>query len=340
MIELTPEKEQEVIDFYLAPNSAREIERIYGINWYQLKKLLSKYGVPQHSRKEAFDCRTKRTKKVCIEKYGVDNVQKLPETREKAKQTFKKKYGVEYIGQSPIQKEKSKNTCMNKYGKTSYTKTDEFKERVRDKKEITIEKMKETNLHKYGNEFAINNKGVQQKRKNTMVNRYGTANYYNSDKCIETCRSKYGVDYVLQVEDIKSKINKTKAMRHTFNTSAPEDNYYDALILKYGKNNVIRQYTDERYPFACDFYIIPTDTFVELNLHWTHGGHLFNADVAEDLKQLELWEQKAETSNFYKLAINVWTVRDVDKFTIATNNKLKYKSFYTYDEAEKWINQI
>ena len=41
---MTQELEKELVEFYLAPNSAREIERKYGVNLYQLKKILAKYN--------------------------------------------------------------------------------------------------------------------------------------------------------------------------------------------------------------------------------------------------------------------------------------------------------
>ena len=46
-------------------------------------------------------------------------------------------------------------------------------------------------------------------------------------------------------------------------------------------------------------------------------------DYKEDLAILKLWEEKAVNSNFFKSAINVWTVKDVLKIKTAKNNNLK-----------------
>lgn len=86
---------------------------------------------------------------------------------------------------------------------------------------------------------------------------------------------------------ITNSIYKTKKKNHTFNTSKPEEESYNLLLHKYDKNDIIRQYKDERYPFSCDFYIKSLDLFIECNYHFTHGSHPFNADNIEDVKLLE-----------------------------------------------------
>ena len=66
---------------------------------------------------------------------------------------------------------------------------------------------------------------------------------------------------------------------------------YKMLCTKYGTENVKRQYRDKnRYPFRCDFYIEGEDLFIELNLHWTHGGMPFENDNPECIKKLNEWK--------------------------------------------------
>lgn len=123
----------------------------------------------------------------------------------------------------------------------------------------------------------------------------------------------------------------TKSNNNSFNISNVEEQYYLYLIDKYGVDNVLRQYKDDRYPFLCDFYIKSEDLFIELNLHWTHGGHLFtNSDV--DKVQLNTWKERALKSDFYKNAIETWTIRDVLKYNTAKENKLNYLVFYFEDD--------
>ena len=126
----------------------------------------------------------------------------------------------------------------------------------------------------------------------------------------------------------RSNINDVMRMNNTFNTSNAEDNYFLKLKEMYGDDNVIRWYSDERYPFACDFYIPSEDLFIEYNKTWTHGGHPFDEMNLDDIYKLETWEEKAKTSKYYQNAIYTWTDLDVRKQKIAKENKLNYKIIY------------
>lgn len=130
-------------------------------------------------------------------------------------------------------------------------------------------------------------------------------------------------------EQILLKQNNTKRENKSFNTSQPEEEYYEELCKEYGSENVKRQYYDaERYPYNCDFYIPSEDLFIELNKHWSHGGHFFDCDNKNDLQQLEEWEEKAKNSLYYKKAIYVWTKSDIAKRQIAKNNNLNILFVY------------
>ena len=66
------------------------------------------------------DCKEKKALEAVNEKYGVDNVFKLDEVKEKIKKTNLEKYGTEYATQSDVIKEKTKQTCIDKYGVSTY----------------------------------------------------------------------------------------------------------------------------------------------------------------------------------------------------------------------------
>lgn len=75
------------------------------------------------------------------------------------------------------------------------------------------------------------------------------------------------------------------------------------------------------------------DAFVELNLSWTHGGHRFDQNSAEDSAKLDLWKKKAEQSKYYEIAIETWTGRDVRKFEAAEASGIRYHACYSLKEA-------
>lgn len=143
-------------------------------------------------------------------------------------------------------------------------------------------------------------------------------------KWIKTMSTKTELDKRLW----KEKGYITKKMNNSFNTSKIEDVFYACLCEKYNENNVIRQYRDGRYPFNCDFYISTEDLFIELNLHWTHGGKPFNSNDIECLKKLNEWKEKAKVSQFYKNAIYTWTDLDVRKKKAAEDSGLNYEVVY------------
>ena len=158
-----------------------------------------------------------------------------------------------------------------------------------------------------------------------------------------TCLQKYGVDsytkteqyrqnYLDNLKNYKEKEYNTKKKNNSFNISKPEDESY--AILKERYLDVVTQYKDDRYPFACDFYIPSLDLFIECNYHWTHGGKPYEG-TEDDRQIVEKW--KAKGTKFYINAIQTWTIRDVNKRNIAKQNKLNYIEFWNIDEIKKWL---
>lgn len=133
--------------------------------------------------------------------------------------------------------------------------------------------------------------------------------------------------------DIKiSKLEKeyhTKKKNNSFNISNPEKQLLEQLILENPGKTILTQYKDrDRYPFYCDFYIVEDDLFIELNAHWTHGGKPYDPNDLWCQEKLQDWIDKSKQSKFYEVAINTWTVRDVEKRKCAEENKLNYKTIY------------
>lgn len=135
----------------------------------------------------------------------------------------------------------------------------------------------------------------------------------------------------LSPEKLQIKLSKayiTKKRNQSFNTSEPEERFYEELKEMNRFKTIYRRYKEDRYPFYCDFYIQEDDLFIELNLHWTHGGRPYDPNDPDCQKQLALWQEKAKTSKFYQQAIETWTVRDVKKLDTARRNNLNYKTIY------------
>ena len=236
-----------------------------------------------------YDEVVKKVKETKKRLYGDENYNNI----EKARQTCLEKYGVEYIFKSKEIQDKIKQTILSKYGVEYALQSNEVQDKI-----------KRTNLHKYGAEYPLQSKFIQNKIKRIFI--------YN-----------YNVDNPWKCKEFQQKAHETKKKNGSYSKSKEEDYVYSILVDIYGKDNVKRQYKSESYPFACDFYIITKDLYIEYNGMWTHG-HTPYIGSKENEIQLEKWKQKAITSDYYKSAIVTWTTSDVKKRNTAKENNLNY----------------
>lgn len=179
---------------------------------------------------------------------------------------------------------------------------------------------------------------ILEKMQKTNIDKYGTPYFSSSEASKQLSQSKYGTDYFFQSEEVKTKCKKSKKLHNTFNSSKPEEDFYKELCGLFNINDIIRQYGDDRYPFACDFYIKSLDMFIELNLFWTHGKHWFDPNNQEDIEKLTKWKSKNTT--FYKNAIYNWTVLDVNKKNIALKNNLNYIVLWNKQDIYEFIKNL
>ena len=308
-----------------------------------------KRGYSEYCSNECANKSTKRIekiKKTCLERYGVNNGAKTETSKEKMKQTCLERYGVEFIGETEEQKKKSKQTKLEKYGDENWcnpNKTKQTKlERYGDENWCNTNKIKQTKLEKYGDENYVN----PEKRKQTCLEKYNCTSYTQTqefkDKSKQTCLEKYGTDAYQKTKEfseiirtkldiIQQKIYQTKKKNNTFNSSLIEKQF--EAYLKENNINYKTQYKSELYPFRCDFYFPDSDLYLEINAHWTHGGHPFDSTNKDDLLLLEQWKKK--NTKYFDIAINTWTVRDVLKRETAKKNNLNYIEVFTND-----INEI
>ena len=125
----------------------------------------------------------------------------------------------------------------------------------------------------------------------------------------------------------RSQMRLTMHNNGSFQSSKPEEDFYQLLLENYNIEDIKREYDkDPRYPFKCDFYIVSEDLFIEINAHPTHGDHPFDPNNENDLKLLD--ELKNKNSDWSNAIIETWTIRDVKKFEFARKNNLNYKAIY------------
>ena len=290
----------------------RRLIEIYGSleEAYRVQKLSREKTNLQRYGNKCGDVKGNQEKRnnTLISKYGtLENYSKLWQI--KCLSTLKHKYGT--LENAYMHQEKLRTETMNKlYGVNYYTQAKDFQQ-----------KSQKTCLQRYGVPYASQSEEVQNKVKTTCLQRYGYPNY------TQTPEYKEYLDSIK--EDIKYKEIQTKRKNGTFNTSTSEEQYYEKLVSIYGKNDVIRQYRDkDRYPFYCDFYIPSEDKFIECNFHWTHNKHPFNCNDEQDIQELNSWLERAKYSDYWRVAVYVWSDLDVRKMNTAKQNKLNFEVIY------------
>jgi len=111
---------------------------------------------------------------------------------QKIRESKQKTYDEKYNGLHPMQTEKTKNNhrdaILKKYGVTSYSKLGEYREKVKktnlerygDENYNNVRKIRETILNKYGVTNVMKLESVKDKAKNTNISRYGVNHYSKS----------------------------------------------------------------------------------------------------------------------------------------------------------------
>ena len=129
----------------------------------------------------------------------------------------------------PLFKNKIKQTNLKKYGVKYPTQNTEVKNKI-----------KQTNLERYGTEHTFENEEIKDKIRKTNLERYGCEypiqNTEVKNKTKETNLEKYGVEYCIQSNVIKDKIKQTNLERYGVeNVSQNED-----IKEKIKENNLIK----------------------------------------------------------------------------------------------------
>ena len=227
---------------------------------------------------------------------------------EQIKKSKLEKYGDENYNN----RDKAKETCIEKYGVDN-----PFKDR---------ERMINSYIEKLGVDHPMHDSEIAgrciSKHDYEEIHRKGAETYFN--------RTGY-TNPSYNPESIKKNL-QTRITNGVFDSpgeSNLERRFEKILIRKFGE--VKAHFRDARYAritgymFECDFYIPSEDLFIELNAHPSHGKHPFVGDVPDNLLLEELRKHNTPWNN---KVIETWTQRDVEKLTIARQNKLNYIVIY------------
>lgn len=163
------------------------------------------------SKKCRYEVSVRKSGETCLKRYGVKTNMMTQEFKDCSKEYFKTNFGVEYPGQVKEYREKSNLTRLNKNG--GVMQSDEEK----------------------------------QKRKQTLINRYGVDTPLKFqpfiDKSKQTCRDRYGVDYPGIGEEAMKKHRDTLLSTYGVSSYSKTDEFKEkykrTCLEKYGVDNVL-----------------------------------------------------------------------------------------------------
>jgi len=238
----------------------------YSHNHSQKISNLEKYGV--ESIAQLSETKVKR-EITCLRRYGETTNLKSKDTKEKIRKTCLEKYGFDSIFKVPKIRRKAEDTMVLKYGVKNYSMTKEFKT-----------SMKKILLEKYGVETLMAAKEIRNKIKNTLKSKYNVTNisqipghnikFKNSslehfgtehpminktvkNKAMRTCFNKYGVSHPLQVPEFFEKAQKAIFKRKEYKWKTGEI----SLVQGY-EPIVLKELEEQGYKFE-DVFTSPKD---------------------------------------------------------------------------------
>lgn len=167
--------------------------------------LQRKYGADNTMHIQSIKDKVAKTN---MKKYGSRSPMGNKDVRKRAEKTLNERYGVDHSAfESKEVQDKARKTMYERYGGTGVA-VPEIKEKV-----------KKTNLKKYGVEWATQIPEAREKAKESYRRKYGVDNVFSSPeiqkRMYDNMMSKYGVGWPQQVPEIREKTFETIAHMDT-----------------------------------------------------------------------------------------------------------------------------
>lgn len=231
--------------------------------------------------------RLKSIEDAYIRKYGSIENAKL-EISNATKEAIRNKYGVDNSFQAEECKEKIRQTCMSRFGADNYMKTEQGKNRLSDilsnrpKDEIdkSNEKRRQTNLLRFGTDWALQNNDVKSKIKETNLRKYGVENVSQADcvkqKKLQKAREIYGVEHALQCKAIFNKVRSV----YYYNNEVFDSSWELAFYIYNIDNNkdIIHEPCSFEYVFENKTHFYFPDFLIDGIYYEIKGDQFFDGD--------------------------------------------------------------
>ena len=227
-------------------------------------------------------CRTCKTKRTNLEKYGVENVSQSDIIKDKKVETYIKNYGVDHPLKSKEVINKIKNNNLEKYGVENTFQVEKFKNQI-----------KETNLEKYGVENVSQSEFIKNKKRKTLLKNYGVDHPLKSEeiknKVKNTNLKNYGVEWVLKSNKIKDDIKQTNLEKYGVENPMMSKDIQDIL-----KKSIFNKYDKEYYFQTNEFKKKSVETNLEKygckHVYQNENYRINNFKMTKDLNYIKYLE--------------------------------------------------
>ena len=299
----------ELYELYINQNlSIEQVANKLNVSYRTTQRAIKNFGLTKNQIQKSITRKQTNLNRYGVENTYQNNVDKIKQTKlekykdenynntDKQQATMLKRYGVKCGYNTGIAEE----TIIKRYGAKGSA-SNKIKE-----------KMKQTNLEKYGVEYPIQNKEIsnriQNKIRQTNLNKYGVSHNWmrqdEKEKMKQTNLEKYGVPYFCMREECYSK--------NGFTVSKANQRISEILTNNSIQNELEFHIDNKSY----DIHIINTNILIEINPTYTHNSTnvvwFHNSNREPITKDYHYNKTLLAKNNNYR-CIHLWDWDDIDK---------------------------
>ena len=276
--------------------------------------------------------------KFCSQKCSANNT----DTRKKCENTNKKTYGVKYTIQNEKCRQKLEETNIKKYGvKWNMSNSDIRQKAAKTKLELygnenynNIDKIKTT---WYNRDDNFKEK-VKNKREKTCIKKYGVSSYLKTDEFKklkeEWCLSNYGVNNYSKTQEYKDKYKNTCNKKYGVDSYTKTFEYHHKARKKYKYDNI---YFDSSWKLA--YYIWLKDNNIDFEYHPDIDFKYFDETNKERtyFPDFKVGECIIEIKSDYLLDVNNKNHERLEKLELIKLNNIV---LFTYKDIKPFLNYV
>lgn len=244
---------------------------------------------------------------------------KDPDVEQKRKNTLLDKYGE---NATKLIHEKVKKTQLEKYGVDNIMKLKSVKER-----------QKQTVKERYGVDNPMKSDIIKQRSKDTCLEKYGSEYFLSSqqhkdqqkevqEKIRQTCLKKYGVKRATQNDEVKQKITQTVKERYGVNWACMRDEIYE-------KNR------DNSVP-NLEFATLLQSNSIAFESEFTLDKYVYDFKIDNTLVEIDPAATHNSTWSPYKTR-HIQNDYHLSKTNVAKDNQYRCIHVWDWDDLQKII---